>query len=605
MTRPPIWLWISLVLSAGLALFALSFRARSEIENRAVGLLVEATVLEDLASLTGKPVSEIARELKGKGLTGVAMSERSVGDLIDSGELITQLTYEGIHLRGSTSGIAQLQSAITFAVGDPTAIEWVQDGVVIDANPAWVRSLSVGLDPLLARTLNQEGLEIVARHGNSYGMTEPGVTRMLASSSELGARYFLPSGDQVIGNRTLLKFTAEELRRLKMTYVTPEFVKISGDSAMVASMLDQTVRLHSIQQAEIDRMSPGAAYERYVKAFRERNIRWLLIRPMTLAAPDSLASLGSSLDSLRQRLAREGGAVKPPRAFQDPAMPHWLGLLLALAALPSVAWVVMALVPAGPFQMAACGLAGVLALATWMPDLRSYYALLIALAFPVMGFLLLDWSKSGIVIRYLAMSGLSLLGGLVVAGLLVSHGSLIQSVQFSGVKAAQFLPIFVVVWVLVGKTIDLKSLPSRPIVWGSALLGIVGLVALYLLIGRSGNDSPAAVSGLELKFRSLLDQLLYARPRTKEFLIGHPALIVGLGMIGLSATRPGLKPWAAVALGLGVVGQTGIVNTMCHLHSPLDLSLARIALGVLLGGIIGAVVWVVFRGTLVRREGKS
>ncbi len=60
------------------------------------------------------------------------------------------------------------------------------------------------------------------------------------------------------------------------------------------------------------------------------------------------------------------------------------------------------------------------------------------------------------------------------------------------------------------------------------MVGIVALVALALFVARSGNDPGVGVSATELKVRSLLDKYLLVRPRTKEFLLGHPALLLGL-----------------------------------------------------------------------------
>jgi hypothetical protein len=76
------------------------------------------------------------------------------------------------------------------------------------------------------------------------------------------------------------------------------------------------------------------------------------------------------------------------------------------------------------------------------------------------------------------------------------------------------------------------------------------------------------------------------RPRTKEFLIGHPALVVALGL--LSAGR---REWLPLAMLLGAIGQVSLVNTFCHLHSPLEVSLMRTLWGILIGLLLGAIVW--------------
>lgn len=42
-----------------------------------------------------------------------------------------------------------------------------------------------------------------------------------------------------------------------------------------------------------------------------------------------------------------------------------------------------------------------------------------------------------------------------------------------------------------------------------------------------------------------------------------------------------------------MIGQSDIVDTLCHTHTPLDIGLARIVIGLIVGGIIGWAVWMV------------
>jgi hypothetical protein len=197
-------------------------------------------------------------------------------------------------------------------------------------------------------------------------------------------------------------------------------------------------------------------------------------------------------------------------------------------------------------------------------------------------------------LSYLGMSAISLVGGLPIAGMLVGLKYMLHVDIFSGVKVAVFLPVFVAAWIVIHKVTDWKETMKQPIVWGSALTSIVVLLGLGFMYMRTGNDNPAAVSGTELKLRDLLDQWLVVRPRTKEFMIGHPALLIGLALWARTVD----PKWRAVGgflLVVGAIGQTSIVNTMCHLHTPIHLSLIRIAIGLLFGSIIGALGWLILR----------
>jgi len=110
---------------------------------------------------------------------------------------------------------------------------------------------------------------------------------------------------------------------------------------------------------------------------------------------------------------------------------------------------------------------------------------------------------------------------------------------------------------------------------------------LFMLM-RTGNDAPGDVSSIELKVRTLLDHILPERPRTKEFLVGHPALVIALAM----AFR-GDRKYLPLAGLLAAVGQASVLNTFCHLHTPISVSVMRVVTGMIVGGIMGLVaLWI-------------
>ena len=107
---------------------------------------------------------------------------------------------------------------------------------------------------------------------------------------------------------------------------------------------------------------------------------------------------------------------------------------------------------------------------------------------------------------------------------------------------------------------------------------------------RTGNQG-LPVPAIEEAFRGFLEENFQARPRTKEFLIGHPALVVALAYRRTHSRSPVRRRRFAVhlLLLLGAVGQISILNTFAHAHSAVAISVARTVYGVLLGLIIGVV----------------
>jgi len=135
----------------------------------------------------------------------------------------------------------------------------------------------------------------------------------------------------------------------------------------------------------------------------------------------------------------------------------------------------------------------------------------------------------------------------------------------------------------------LSTLAAKPLLLGQVVVGFVALVALALVVARSGNDPGVGVSATELHVRALLDHYLLVRPRTKEFGLGHPALLLGLAC---AASRR-WTPWVLPLLVIGSLGQSSLLDTFCHLHTPLLISSLRGLIGWALGAVIGAILWLV------------
>jgi xanthosine utilization system XapX-like protein len=48
------------------------------------------------------------------------------------------------------------------------------------------------------------------------------------------------------------------------------------------------------------------------------------------------------------------------------------------------------------------------------------------------------------------------------------------------------------------------------------------------------------------------------------------------------------------------MGQTGIVNTLSHIHIPVLLSIARVGIGLVIGCIIGLALWSILSRAALR-----
>jgi hypothetical protein len=200
----------------------------------------------------------------------------------------------------------------------------------------------------------------------------------------------------------------------------------------------------------------------------------------------------------------------------------------------------------------------------------------------------------------------TLLGILLVIGLLADRIFMLHIDGFQGIRLAIILPMFLA---LAYHGLGLADIPIdasweqrkarvkerwdefvySPLMMGQTIAGLIGLAIVGVVVLRSGNDPGVGVSGSEMSFRSFLNKLLFVRPRTKEFLFGHP-----LFLFGLAEAFSGNRKYLTLYLAAGAIGQASLLNTFCHIHTPLLFSFIRALLGWLIGAFFGAVLfWLV------------
>ncbi|RYD07045.1 hypothetical protein N752_00250 [Desulforamulus aquiferis] len=376
----------------------------------------------------------------------------------------------------------------------------------------------------------------------------------------------------------------------------------------MAILLDKdVVRLHTIAQNEMKRLTSAEALDRYTLAAAERNHRILLVRPLLIGG-DLFKENMEFMDRLVLRLQNEG--LEVGSADKLPPVPVSRGLifLIGMGVLAGGLLLLERLAPTRYSPALGAVGAGLWAAALFLsPEFaRKLMALGAVIVFPTLA-LLMGVKQEGrtpgaAILAFVRISLFSLLGALFTVGLLADAGFMLKLDQFLGVKLAHVIPLVIVMLyfpllsargkILVEK---IKELLESPVKLGVALAAGFMAVAIAIYVMRTGNEG-MAVSGLELQFRSLLDQILGVRPRTKEFLLGHPALLLLL-LYGYRDNR--FLP----LLLLGAIGQASLVNTFAHIHTPLVISLLRAFHGLWIGILLGLAVYLAIR--LVSRWGRD
>jgi hypothetical protein len=197
---------------------------------------------------------------------------------------------------------------------------------------------------------------------------------------------------------------------------------------------------------------------------------------------------------------------------------------------------------------------------------------------------------------------ISVCGGILTAAPLSSVNYMLEIDIFRGVKVAQLAPIafFAVAYLAYFgfgnqkrrpgqlEFHDLKEMMNTPIRVWMVLVGLVFLAGGVYYILRTGHEV-LEVSSIEMLARNELEELLIARPRTKEFLFAFPAVML---MVYTACRR---LPFWPIVFGLcGVVGVTSVVNTFMHIRTPLYLGFARTGYSLVFGLIIGVAGILIF-----------
>lgn len=495
-------------------------------------------------------------------------------------------------------------------------------------------------NPIAMKALKDQGFNIIPRLSNRFDPFAPEeVEKWLDSFKALGVSRIVFDGDAVTGfgygigddpetydeEEGLRKF-AQELKQRNIGIAIFENMRVQqkGISKLTNLLGYNALRAHSIGEGEMTALKPLQLEDRLVLAVKDRNIRMLYLN--VIASRDSVrGQVYHPLEKLADLLKGDedtpgvvpslqdfGYTVGVPQAFDVHTAPqeHVLQGLVVLGAIALVALTIGLFIQsllAIAFVLGTIGAAGLYVLNSNV--MVQALALFVSIAAPTAAVVLLikrvrelregaenkpisaSTRLGGTLLLFVRTTVLSFAAVPFVVALLnhVTYSLVLQ--QFRGVSALHLVPIgLVAVYVFLygsGNTVygNAKRILEMPltVVWIVAL-GALAAGGMYYLT-RTGNAGQ--VSGLEMKFRSLLENAFGVRPRTKEFLLGHPLFFAGIFL----ALR---YRWAMALVIAGTIAQLSMVDTFAHIHTPMMLSLIRVLLGLGLGliiGLVGIAVW--------------
>ncbi len=418
------------------------------------------------------------------------------------------------------------------------------------------------------------------------------VTALAFSDKVLPGFFFFEDKQEQITEQT-----AQYVSSLGIPVVTMEFFAQTGLRKLLETdeINFNAVRFHTLMEYEVGRLDDVDLKYRYKLAVSERNLRLANFRFDTrLSAEDNFATMNHIIDGVLDAGKKLGTFT----TLKPHTIPYWAIIIIALAIYAGGILLLKVMkLEVLCIWLLILGILGVVGLAVLDQKLllTQVLGLLAVIIFPTLSvsYFVSDKPRSILmsVFTLLVMSLCSLMGAVLMSGMLSSKNFMIQSIQFTGIKAGMFAPMACLLWIFFYRYIieSRKKFELAPLAIeavkininvGIAALAAVALVAVVVLFVRSGND--ATLSSFEKTFRDITYRAMSVRPRTKEFLIGMPLM-----MLVLYYGKRHFMWLAAVA---GAVGQVSIVNTFEHLHTPFLISVIRTFNGLLLGIPLGIVL---------------
>ena len=494
--------------------------------------------------------------------------------------------------------------------------------------------MNIGMPTDEMKAVNDAGFYVMARPSDYEECSKEDVQAVFKRLDGVKVSEVVFSGSQSLGAPKSLQTTIDEMKDRQLTLGLIEattqlqFYKQDGMEEIAKGLgYDKIARLYSIPKDEQPKLKIDAAVERWSNTDEERNIRIDLMRIYDKPSPNMslMATNMKYFQDTHDKLVAHGYTIGPASTFAS-FYPSKLLRAVIMAGVAAAGVLYLSLViprlNARPkYQYVLFLLFALLAVVPVLmgngTKIRAVAALASANVFPALALIwqldrvraFRDKAKVSlpriIITAALALfvtGALSYIGAAYLSGSLADTEYLLEFQIFRGIKLTFILPLILVGIAFLqrfdifdgrmddtdGVMNQLSKIMDMPVKIKTLVIMLVVLLAGVVFVARSGHTSGMPVSNLELRFRAFLEQAFYARPRTKELLIGHPAFM--LAAMAFWRKWPTMVLFALVLV--AAIGQGSMVETFAHMRTPVYMSFMRGIGGIVLGAAIGAVAMV-------------
>lgn len=615
----------ALAAAAVLAVAGLQPRLGAERNNKTVAFVIDYRDILSLSYQSGQTPDAVLSRLKTLGVAGVCVEEYTGDDM-------AALSPMGARY-GAASALGAVDQAVTRDRADvslPSASPYAKllteylakkmpGSVVIKSSGSVSILLPGAIDEMSfsAFAPDFEALAFCTRNKVNAifrpGPCTPANGRDTAAAFEwLFANYpcirNITAAGMTVPGYPDLQPVAEVMKKHGVTFSSVEFVKQIGDAELTKRAYPDVLSLHSLTRDEIfsKKINRRQMLERFVRAVHERSVRLILVHPFDLQMGDKMETFCDDLSSLKASIGERGYTFGWPNT-----LPDWNsnlpGALACALVLIFCGWFFCARVGAAEDKSPRVAeIAAVLFLSAAAAAAMYKVPLAARLAGGFCGaFFAAEAALTALESYRKPWRGaigalfIVLAGGLSIASFYGTAAAALRITPFSGVKLILLLPPLLLLLHDLQRRIHPESVPeiiARPAIWGE--LVVLGVMMLGLLIMVLRSDNVSNVPAAEVAFRDFVERVLLVRPRTKEFMIGYPALVLYWYVIR--------RGWAAhyrEALRItAVLAFCSAADTFCHFHTLLSLSVVRVLNGWWLGLLVGAVLALILH-LIARRLG--
>ncbi len=446
--------------------------------------------------------------------------------------------------------------------------------------------------------LSHAGIPLIYAPAPSFGST---AEELLNSLDFLCGQFeaikaLCPTG-QIAAAYPNTKLLGDFVKEHGLLMAQVEFSRQYGSGQQVAAAWPNIVSLHGVDREEVLKRNivRPIMLNRMFRAAEEREVKLLVLRldPLRSVAAQ-IKDYCADVKSLRARLDKKGFTRRWPQpAPQSPK----IFTFLSAVGLQLLLWIFAARFGERFFNfeifaqkkyvkiilVVAVVLGGASAFIRFIPRVTGAFAA---------GFLATEAALTAMELWKVPVRGavqsflLTILGGLILTGYFSVPLYMYRMSTFSGVKLTLLLPLMLVLLIDLHKKEhpeSLKEILNRPPLWSELVVAGGLVLAALIMIVRSGNFG--FVNNSEILLRDYLERVLIARPRTKEFLLGYPALVIWYYL-----KRHDLwAHWREVLRLAVTLAFSSAVNSFCHFHTPLTMTLLRDFNGWWIGLTLGCI----------------